>query len=57
MGGIWRDHGKAPQKSVGVGFSGQGFDRGAAYRRTPQSYEALYASVFDGVSGEVFGDG
>jgi N,N-dimethylformamidase len=57
MGGIWRDHGKAPQKSVGVGFSGQGFDRGAAYRRTSLSYEASYATLFEGVSGEVFGAG
>jgi N,N-dimethylformamidase len=57
MGGIWRDHGKAPQKSVGVGFSGQGFDRGAAYRRTPASYENPYAFVFEGVSGDVFGAG
>jgi N,N-dimethylformamidase len=57
MGGIWRDHGKAPQKSVGVGFSGQGFDRGAAYRRTPASYESPCAFVFEGVSGDVFGAG
>jgi N,N-dimethylformamidase len=57
MGGIWRDHGKAPQKSVGVEFSGQGFDRGAAYRRTPESYETPYASMFEGVSGDVFGAG
>ena len=57
IGGIWRDHGKAPQKSVGVGFSGQGFDRGAAYRRTPESYETPYASMFEGVSGDVFGAG
>ena len=28
MGGLWRDRGHAPQKSVGVGFTGQGFDRG-----------------------------
>jgi N,N-dimethylformamidase len=57
MGGIWRDHGKAPQKSVGVGFSGQGFDRGAAYRRTPASYEGPYAFVFEGVLGGEFGAG
>ena len=57
MGGIWHDHGKAPQKSVGVGFSGQGFDRGAAYRRAPASNESRYAFVFEGVSGDVFGAG
>ena len=40
-----------------LGFSGQGFDRGAAYRRTPESYETPYASMFEGVSGDVFGAG
>ena len=28
-GGIWRDRGLAPQALAGVGFSAQGFDRGA----------------------------
>lgn len=57
MGGIWRDHGKAPQKSVGVGFSGQGFDRGAGYRRTAASYLPAYAHVFEDVSGPIIGAG
>jgi N,N-dimethylformamidase len=57
MGGLWRDRGHAPQKSVGVGFTGQGFDRGVPYRRTPASYRPEFSFVFAGVDGEWVGAG
>ncbi len=57
IGGLWRDRGRAPQKTVGVGFTGQGFDRGVPFRRTPESHDARAAFVFDGVDREVFGAG
>lgn len=57
MGGLWRDRGRAPQKTVGVGFTGQGFDRNAPYQRKPDSRDPRAAFVFEGVSGDVFGAG
>ena len=53
-GGLWRDRGRAPQKSMGVGFTSEGMDECKPYRRLPDSYDAQVAWVFDGV-GEVFG--
>ena len=55
-GGIWRDRGLAPQGLFGIGFAAQGFDRGAGYVRTPESFESRAAFVFEGVEGEEFGD-
>ncbi len=58
-GGIWRDRGLAPQGLFGIGFTAQGFDRGAGYVRTPASREPRAAFVFEGVEdveGEEFGD-
>ncbi|MEZ5666002.1 MAG: DUF6605 domain-containing protein [Alphaproteobacteria bacterium] len=57
MGGLWRDRGRAPQKTVGVGFSGQGFDRGVPYVRRPDSRDPRAAFVFEGIEGDVFGAG
>jgi N,N-dimethylformamidase len=57
MGGLWRDHGRAPQKTVGVGFTGMGFDRGVGYRRTPASRLPPLSFIFDGVDDEVVGSG
>jgi N,N-dimethylformamidase len=57
MGGLWRDRGRAPQKTVGVAFSGMGFDRGAPYRRLPASRDPDVAFIFEGVDSDVFGDG
>lgn len=57
MGGLWRDRGRAPQKTVGVGFRGQGFDRGVPYRRTAASVDPRFAWVFEGVEGEIIGAG
>ena len=33
-GGLWKSRGRGPHVGVGIGFAGQGFDRGAPYRRT-----------------------
>lgn len=57
MGGLWRDRGRAPQKTVGVGFRGQGFDRGVPYRRSAASFAPRFAWVFEGVEGEIVGAG
>lgn len=57
MGGLWRDRGRAPQKTVGVGFTGQGFDRGVPYVRRPESQDPRASFVFEGIDGDVFGAG
>jgi N,N-dimethylformamidase len=51
-GGLWRFRGKAPQKLVGVGFTAQGFDRSAPYRRQPGSFDPRAAFIFEGVGRE-----
>lgn len=56
-GGLWRSRGRAPHAGVGIGFAGQGFDRGAPYRRSAASFAPEWAWVFDGVDGDVFGAG
>ena len=55
--GLWRSRGRGPHAGVGIGFSGQGFDRGAPYRRTAASFTPEFAWVFDGVEGEIVGAG
>lgn len=55
-GGLWRHRGRAPQKYVGVGFAAQGFDRGCAYRRSPQSDDPRARFIFEGVTDELIGD-
>ena len=52
--GIWRDRGRAPQKSMGVGFTSEGMDQCLPYRRLPDSRDPAVAFVFDGI-GETFG--
>ena len=54
-GGIWRHRGFAPQALVGVGFSAQGFDRGTAYVRTPESFDPRVAFIFEGVGSDEIG--
>lgn len=56
-GGLWRDRGRAPHKTVGIGFTGAGYDRGLPYRRSPESYEPRFAFVFKGVEAPEFGAG
>jgi len=53
--GLWRDRGRPPQKSMGVGFTSEGMDECKPYRRLPDSHDPRVAWVMDGV-GEVFGD-
>ena len=57
MGGIWRFRGRAPQKMLGVGFTSQGLDRGAPYRRQSGSFDPRAAFIFEGVGqDELIGD-
>ncbi|HQZ12456.1 MAG TPA: hypothetical protein PK286_06175, partial [Devosia sp.] len=56
-GGLWRERGRSPHSRVGIGFSGQGFDRGAPYRRTEASYSPEWSWVFAGVDAEIVGAG
>lgn len=56
-GGLWWMSGRPPQARLGVGFCGQGFDRGAPYRKTPAASDPRWAWIFAGVAGEVFGAG
>jgi N,N-dimethylformamidase len=42
-GGLWRMSGRPPQARLGVGFCGQGFDRGAAYRKTSAALESRWS--------------
>ena len=55
-GGLWRHHGRAPQKLVGVGFAAEGMDESSYFRRLPDSRDPRAAWVFEGVDGETFGD-
>jgi N,N-dimethylformamidase len=56
-GGLWRDRGRGPHKRVGVGFSGQGFDRGVPFRRSAASFDPEWAWIFHGVPDEIIGAG
>ncbi|MEZ5101589.1 MAG: DUF6605 domain-containing protein [Thermoleophilia bacterium] len=55
LGGLWRHHGRAPQKLVGVGFAAEGLDESSHFRRTPDADDPRGAWVFEGVDGETFG--
>ena len=52
MGGLWRFRNRAPQKLVGVGFTAQGLDRNAPYRRESGSFDPRAAFIFEGVGEE-----
>ncbi len=56
-GGLWRDRGRPPHARLGIGFSGQGFDRGAPFHRSAESFSPEWSWIFDGVDGEVVGAG
>lgn len=56
-GGLWRDRGRPPHSRLGIGFSGQGFDRGTYYHRTSASFAPEWSWIFQGVENEVFGGG
>jgi N,N-dimethylformamidase len=56
-GGLWRFRGVPPQRIVGVGFTAQGFDTGAPYRRLPGSFDPRAAFIFEGIGrDELIGD-
>lgn len=56
-GGLWRDRGRSPHSRLGIGFAGQGFDRGTYYRRAPASFAPEWSWIFQGVENDVFGGG
>lgn len=49
LGGLWRNRGQAPQKTVGVGFTAQGFDVCVPYYRLPDSFDPRTAFIFEGI--------
>ena len=51
-GGIWRDRGRAPQRMLGIGFTSQGNDVNAPYRREPGSRDPRTAFIFEGIGDE-----
>jgi N,N-dimethylformamidase len=56
-GGLWRRQGRPPQVIVGTGFTAQGFDISAPYRRLPDSFNPRVAFIFAGVGeDEIIGD-
>jgi len=56
-GGLWRRQGRPPQMIVGTGFTAQGFDISAPYRRLPDSLNPRAAFIFKGIGAdEVIGD-
>lgn len=56
MGGLWRRQRRSPHRLVGIGFSGQGFDRSSYFRRTKGSRDPRTAFIFDGIDAEILGD-
>jgi len=56
-GGLWRRQGRPPQMMVGTGFTAQGFDISAPYRRLPDSFNPRAAFIFEGIGAdEIVGD-
>ncbi len=56
-GGLWRRQGRPPQMMVGSGFTAQGFDISAPYRRRLDSFNPRAAFIFAGIGeDEVIGD-
>jgi N,N-dimethylformamidase len=56
-GGLWLSSGRPPQARLGVGFCGQGFDRGSPYAKTDAGKSERWSWVFAGVPDDVFGAG
>ncbi len=54
--GLWRNRGRAPQKTLGVGFIGEGFESGRGFRRMPDSYHRTVAWITEGIKGEIIGE-
>ena len=54
--GLWKNLGRPPQKTVGVGFIAEGFETSRPYRRMPDSYHRTVDWIMKGVEGEMIGD-
>ncbi|WP_158808000.1 N,N-dimethylformamidase beta subunit family domain-containing protein [Beijerinckia sp. L45] len=54
--GLWRNRGRAPQKTLGVGFIGEGFESGKPFRRMPDSYHRTVSWITEGIEGEIIGE-
>jgi N,N-dimethylformamidase len=54
--GLWKNLGRAPQKTVGVGFISQGFEVSTPYRRMPDSWHRTVNWMFEGIEGEIIGE-
>jgi N,N-dimethylformamidase len=54
--GLWKNLGRPPQKTVGVGFIAEGFETSRPYRRMPDSYHRTVAWITEGIEGEIIGD-
>ena len=55
-GGLWRSHGRAPQRLVGTGFSSTLFVRSCWFRRQKGHDKGQFAFVFTGLESDVIGD-
>ncbi|WP_282604339.1 N,N-dimethylformamidase beta subunit family domain-containing protein [Pelagibius sp. Alg239-R121] len=55
-GGLWRSHGRAPQRLVGTGFSSTFFVRSTYFRRSEASRDVAYDFVFEGLNSDIIGD-
>ncbi|MDA0923065.1 MAG: hypothetical protein O3A97_00570 [Proteobacteria bacterium] len=55
-GGLWRSHGRAPQRLVGNGFSSTLFVRSTWFRRTKAGHHPRHGFIFRGVNDDVIGD-
>ena len=56
-GGTWRARGRSSHRFVGVGTTAMGAGPGRPYERTAASYEPAYSWVFDGIDGDLVGEG
>jgi N,N-dimethylformamidase len=56
-GGLWEDAGRPPNATVGIGFGGFGNGASMVFVRTPESHDARWSWIFDGLGSDVFGGG
>ena len=57
FGGLWRLRGRAPQRTVGVGFAAQGWGGACGYRRLASSHDPRVSFIFEGIADdEMIGD-
>ncbi len=52
LGGLWRYRGRFPNKSVGVGFTAQGWGGAPGYTRLPDSDRPEASFVFEGIGAD-----